>query len=148
MLTRRSFIAATLATPFVATMARAAEPRIYQEGGVAIDGTDPTSYFTDGAPIAGDPAITATHDGATFRFASTAARDLFTADPARYAPQYGGYCAYAVSQGYTAPTVPEAWSIVDDKLYLNFSRSVRVLWNTQRAKNIRQGDANWPSVLG
>ena len=150
-LSRRHILTLALAAPAVAAFApnaMAASPEVYAEGGIAIDGTDAVAYFTDGAPVAGDAAITFDYMGATWRFSSEANRDLFAADPAAYAPQYGGYCAYAVSQGYTASTVPEAWSIVDDKLYLNYSTGVRRRWSQDIPGNIAAGDANWPSVLG
>lgn len=149
-ITRRHLFTLALAGPVVAAFApraMAATPEVYAEGGIAVDGSDVVAYFTQGAPVAGDPAITHGYMGATWRFSSAANRDLFAADPAAYAPQYGGYCAYAVSQGYTAPTVPEAWSIVDDKLYLNFSTSVRSRWERDIPGHIAAADANWPAVL-
>ena len=149
-ITRRHLFTLALAGPVVgafAPRAMAATPEVYAEGGVAVDGSDVVAYFTQGAPVAGDPAITHEYMGATWHFSSAANRDLFAADPAAYAPQYGGYCAYAVSQGYTAPTVPEAWSIVDDKLYLNFSTSVRSRWERDIPAHIAAADANWPAVL-
>lgn len=149
MLTRRTFLTAAAAAPVaLATLpAFAAEPPVFAEGGVAIKGYDPVAYFTDAKPVEGDAAFTAEHDGATWRFASAANRDAFVAAPQRYAPQYGGYCAYAVSRGYTASISPNAWSIHEDKLYLNFNRAVRGLWSRDIPGNIAKGDANWPKVL-
>ena len=86
--------------------------------------------------------------GATWHFASDANRALFEADPLAFAPQYGGWCAWAVAEGYTASTVPDAWSIVDGRLYLNFSRSVQRRWERDIPGNIARADANWPGVLG
>jgi hypothetical protein len=149
-LTRRHVLSLALATPAVvafAPSAMAATPEIYAEGGIAVDGTDVVGYFTQSAPVAGDPAITFDYMNVTWQFSSEANRDAFAADPAAYAPQYGGYCAYAVSQGYTAPTTPEAWSVVDGKLYLNFSTSVRRRWARDIPGHIAAADANWPSVL-
>ncbi len=149
--TRRQLLTLALAAPAVTVLshrAMAATPQVYAEEGIAVDGSDVVAYFTDGAPVAGSEAITHDYMGATWRFASEANRDAFAADPARYAPQYGGYCAYAVSQGYTAPTVPEAWSIVDNKLYLNFSTGVRRRWERDIPGYIAAADANWPGVLG
>lgn len=149
-LTRRHVLTLALAAPVAAALASrviAATPEVYAEGGIAVDGTDVVGYFTDGAPVAGDPAITHDYMGVTWQFNTEANRDTFAADPAAYAPQYGGYCAYAVSQGYTAPTVPEAWSIVDNKLYLNFSTSVRRRWARDIPGHIAMADANWPAVL-
>ena len=114
---------------------------------LAIHGTAPVAYFTEGKPVAGNDTVTHDYMGVTWRFSSEENRDLFAADPVAYAPQYGGYCAYAVSQGYTASTVPEAWSIVDDKLYLNFSTSVRRRWERDIPAHIMAAAANWPSVL-
>ena len=148
--TRRHVLTLALIAPVAAAFASraiAATPEVYAEGGIAVDGTDVVGYFTDGAPIAGDPAITHDYMGVSWQFSTQANRDAFAADPAAYAPQYGGYCAYAVSQGYTASTVPEAWSIVDDKLYLNFSTRVRRRWARDIPGHIALADANWPAVL-
>ncbi len=150
-ITRRHLLTLAIAAPAVAAFApsaMAATPEIYAEDGIAIDGTDAVAYFTEGAPIAGDEAITFDYMGATWRFASEENRDMFAADPTAYAPQYGGYCAFAVSKGATAPTAPDAWTIVDDKLYLNFSTSVRERWRQDIPGNIAAADANWPGVLG
>jgi hypothetical protein len=147
MLTRRSLLAA----PALLLLPRAAfagTPPIYSRNGIATDGTDPTGYFTEGAPVAGDPAITLDWQGATWRFASAESRAMFEADPDRYAPRYGGYCAWAVAEGYTAPTMPEAWKIVDDRLYLNFSRRIQRRWEQDIPGNIARAEANWPGVLG
>jgi hypothetical protein len=104
-----------------ATLARAAEPMVFQRDGFAIGGTDPVAYVTEGGPVQGDPAYAPTGMGARWTFASAANRDAFVADPERYAPAFGGYCAFAASRGYLAPTIPEAWSIYEDRLYLNAS---------------------------
>lgn len=114
--------------------------------GVAIQGYDPVAYVTESAAVEGDAGITADYNGATYQFASAANRDAFVANPAKYAPQYGGFCAYAVSKGYTAPIDPQAFSVVDDKLYLNFSKSVRGIWSKDIPGNIVKGDANWPEL--
>jgi len=147
-LTRRAVLASTLALAAAATSpAFAGKDRIYTSGGAAASGYDVVAYFTEDRPVEGSAAFTADYEGATWRFATAANRDAFTADPARYAPQYGGYCAYAVSQGYTASTVPEAWSIVDGKLYLNYSRGVQRRWEGNRSAFITDANANWPRVL-
>lgn len=128
--------------------ALAAKDPVYQSFlGVAIDGTDPVSYFKDGRPISGKSDITFEWNGATWRFANEENRDRFAANPSKYAPQYGGYCAWAVSKGYTASTVPDAWAIVDGKLYLNYSNSVQKTWEKDVPQNISNADQNWPKVL-
>jgi hypothetical protein len=84
--------------------------------------------------------------GATWQFASADSRDSFAADPRKFAPQYGGYCAWAVSRGYTADTDPEAWKIIDGKLYLNYSKSVQRKWETDIPGNVAKADGNWPGL--
>lgn len=149
-LSRRHLLLALAAlgtAPLLAPKARAGTPPVYAEGGLAVDGTDVVAYFTEGRPVAGDPAFTHDWRGVTWRFASAANRDAFAAEPERYAPQYGGYCAWAVSEGYTASTVPEAWRIVEGKLYLNYSRRIQRRWERDIPGRIAAGDANWPAVL-
>ena len=107
------------------------EGAVYAPDGVAISGYDPVAYFTENRPVKGSPEHAATHDGAAFWFASAANRDRFTADPRRFAPQYGGYCAYGLSEGYKATTEPDAFTVHEDRLYLNYSRDVRDLWDTE-----------------
>jgi len=114
---------------------------------VAASGHDVVAYFTESRPVEGSSDFAARYDGATWHFASAANRDAFRADPARYAPQYGGYCAWAVAQGSTASTTPEAWSIVDDKLYLNYSKGVQARWEQDIPGHIARADTNWPAVL-
>jgi YHS domain-containing protein len=116
--------------------------------GLALSGYDPVAYFTDGKPVPGSASFTLEWMGATWRFASAEHRDAFTANPLLYAPQYGGYCAWAVSQDRTASSDPEAWRIVDGKLYLNYSRDVQKQWETDVPGNIRKADTNWPGLRG
>ena len=114
---------------------------------LAVSGYDPVAYFTQGKPVEGSSSHEHEWQGATWRFSSAENLASFKADPERYAPQYGGYCAWAVSQGYTASTVPEAWRIVDDKLYLNYSLGVQKQWQDDIPGNISKADKNWPGVL-
>lgn len=138
---------ALIAVPFAATEA-VAKDAVYQSwGGTAVDGTDVVAYFTEGRPVEGSSDFTHEWNGATWRFSTEANRDTFAANPEKYAPQYGGYCAWAVSQGYTASTTPEAWKIVDGKLYLNYSTSVQKQWEQNIPGHIASGDQNWPKVL-
>src|SRR6056297_193732 len=146
---RRAFAALALAAPAVLLFrpARAREPEIYQDGGFAINGSDPVGYFTKGGPVAGGD-VTALYKGATWRFADHASADSFTANPTAYAPAFGGYCAFAASRGYLAPTTPEAWTIVDARLYLNANLRAREFWLEDIPGNIAKGEANWPGILG
>ena len=113
--------------------------------GVGIQGYDPVSYF-DGAPAKGTETIEYTFEGTRYRFRNAANRDRFASDPRQYLPQYGGFCAYAVSRGYTASIDPLAWKIVGGKLYLNYSKRVQRLWEEDIPGNIAKGDANWPGI--
>ncbi|MEO9612371.1 MAG: YHS domain-containing (seleno)protein [Nitratireductor sp.] len=115
--------------------------------GVGAGGYDVVAYQSANAAIPGDPAIEASHEGVRYRFASARNRAAFQADPQKYLPRYGGYCAWAVSQGYTAKGDPEAWTVVDGRLYLNYSQSVRAQWSRNIAGNVAKADANWPAVL-
>lgn len=149
-LTRRHFLTLVAATPALAAfpqLALAETAPIYAERGIAIDGTDPVAYFTEGKPVAGDKALTHVWMGVSWRFSSEDNRTAFAANPKAYAPQYGGYCAWAVSEGYTASTTPEAWRIVDGKLYLNYSRRIQRRWERDVPGRIAKANKNWPDVL-
>ncbi len=113
---------------------------------LALRGYDPVSYFTDGAPTPGEIDITAEHQGAIYRFASAEHKAMFEADPAKYAPQYGGYCAFGLAQGYKFDGDPQVWKIVDDKLYLNLSPKVSTIWQQDVPGNIENADAKWQMV--
>ena len=126
-----------------------AKSEIYKNWrGIAIKGYDPVAYHEEGKPVKGSSQYEFTWKDAKWRFASAAHRDLFEADPEKYAPRYGGYCAYAVSQGYTASVDPEnAWTIFEGKLYLNYNVDVKKTWQKDIPGNIKKADANWPGVL-
>jgi YHS domain-containing protein len=115
--------------------------------GLGASGYDVVAYFTQNAAVPGKPEHIHVHDGVTWRFSSPETLAAFKAEPAKYTPQYGGYCAWAVASNYTATSDPEAFSIVDGKLYLNYSRAVRFLWARDPKGNIVKGNANWPNVL-
>ena len=147
---RRAFLTATAgAVPALLLSRRvsAGLSPVYAERGIAIDGSDPVAYFLEGKPVSGNRSITLDWSGAIWRFSSEENREKFSAEPAAWAPQYGGYCAWAVSEGYTASTVPHAWKIVNGKLYLNYSRRFQRKWEKEETARIRAGDANWPAVL-
>ncbi len=153
MISRRMMLSGLVALP-LASLALAGLPRSAMAGEVytgtfsstAINGTDPVAYFTEGRPVEGSSDFESEWNGATWLFASAENKAKFDADPEKYAPQYGGYCAWAVSQGYTASTVPEAWAIVDGKLYLNYSKGVQKRWETDIPDHIATGDQNWPGI--
>ncbi|MGB2925516.1 MAG: YHS domain-containing (seleno)protein [Limnothrix sp.] len=121
---------------------------INKRNGVAIKGTDPVAYFTQGKPVRGSASFTHSWNGATWHFSSAANRNLFAANPTKYAPQYGGYCAWAISQGSTADIDPNAWKIVDGKLYLNLNRNIQNRWERDIPGFISKANLNWPRISG
>ncbi|MBM9594562.1 YHS domain protein [Rhodobacteraceae bacterium MCCB 386] len=149
MLCRRTLLLSSLAMPVVAALpVEAGHPPIFAEHGIAIRGADPVAYFTAGGPVAGQISQGVQWDGAVWLFASSENRERFEANPTAYAPRYGGYCAFAVSRGHTAPIDPGAWTIHDGALYLNRTLRERALFRRDIAGNIRRADDNWPDVLG
>jgi YHS domain-containing protein len=114
---------------------------------LAVGGYDPVAYFTDGKPVEGAKAFAHEYKGATWRFASAANLAAFKADPEKYAPQYGGYCAWAAAQGYTAKGDPKNWKVVGGKLYLNYNSDIQKKWEKDVPGFIAKGDANWPAIL-
>ena len=116
-------------------------------GGVATDGYDPVAYFTMGRPVQGRSEFSLDWNGASWRFANSEHREMFRANPERYAPQYGGYCAFAVAHGQTAGIDPNAWAIVDGKLYLNYDADIQRQWVANQAEFIRLANQKWPALL-
>lgn len=146
----RAVPAALLAAALVALShgsAHAVDPVNTTRSGVAIEGFDPVAYFEDGRPVQGSADHSVEWNGATWWFASAEHRDAFAAEPERYAPQYGGWCAYAVSEGSTARIDPEAWTIRDGKLYLNYSKKIERRWLENADERIAAADRNWPALL-
>lgn len=145
---RRFFLsfAALLMSGLIAPL-MAQTPVFFSDGGSAINGYDTVAYFTQRAPVKGRRDISVMWKGVVWRFANDANREAFEADPWAYAPQYGGYCAYGVSMGYRDITVPDAWQIVDGKLYLIRTRLVQAIWKRDVNGYIIRANANWPGVL-
>jgi YHS domain-containing protein len=115
---------------------------------VAVDGYDVVAYFVDGRAVEGQAAWEHEIGGVRYRFASAANRDRFIAEPQKFVPQYGGFCAWAVSRGYTADIDPLAWKIVDGRLFLNYSRGVQRQWEQDIPGNVAKADTNWPGLNG
>lgn len=143
-----ALLVALLLTQVVAPTA-AKEAPVYTPtfSSLAVGGHDPVAYFTDGKPVEGSSDHELEWNGATWRFSSAENLAAFKADPEAYAPRYGGYCAWAVSQGYPASADPTAWRVVDNKLYLNYSSDIQRRWEQNIPGNIVKADANWPKVL-
>lgn len=147
---RTLLLAAMVAAAPVAVIAPAAnaEPPIYTGvfSNTALQGYDPVAYFTEGKPVKGSKNFTTEYKGATFQFASAANRDAFLADPAMYAPQYGGYCAWAMADGKYAKGDADHWKIVDGKLYLNYNGSIQKKWSADIPGFIDKADAHWSEL--
>ena len=157
MLVRRlaEIIAAIVLTAMTATASLAQQPEIYQSkradypaNALAVGGFDTVAYHTRKQAVPGNPQFRVSWKGAEWHFASQANLDLFLKEPARYAPQYGGYCAFAVAGGSTAPGDPKVWDVVGGKLYLNLSTGTQSSWRRNPADFIKRGDTNWPKVIG
>lgn len=137
-----------IALTVVTTGATVPKPAINKGAdSVAIKGYDTVAYLVSGKAILGSPKFEYSWSDATWRFASAENRKRFTRDPKRYAPQFGGYCAWAISRGYTADVDPEAFQVVDGRLYLIYSKSVQMRWDQDIPGNIAKAEANWPAVL-
>lgn len=132
----------------VSSVALALDP-IYTSffSNVAIKGYDTVAYFTENKAVKGSKDFVTEYKGATWHFSSQENLDLFLSEPEKYEPQYGGYCAYAVAQNTTASIKPELFTIVDDKLYLNYNAKINDQWQSNQEEFIQQADANWPALL-
>jgi len=144
---RRSLLLALAAAP-LAFPVLAAGPANVDARGVAIHGHDPVAYFVDEKPVMGKSEHSAIVGVATYWFASEANLQRFKADPAKYEPQYGGYCAYGVAQGVKPDIDPAAFRIVDGKLYLNLSPAVQKRWLADVPGFIDRANQNWPGLKG
>lgn len=116
-------------------------------GNIAIQGYDPVAYFQQNQAVKGSKKHQHEWQGAKWNFSSAANRDIFAANPEKYAPQYGGYCAYAVSHNSTAGIDPDQFTILDGKLYLNYNAKIQKKWQQDRESYIEQADKNWPKLL-
>jgi YHS domain-containing protein len=144
LLTIATYLSSILITLMLLTPAWAGE--YFEKDGVALRGHDPVAYFRENKPVKGSPEHKAEYQGSTFYFASKSNRDAFIADPARYAPQYGGFCAFGMASGYKAATDPAAFSVVDGKLYLNYNRDIQKQWSADRPGFIAKAEKNWPAA--
>ena len=141
---KRILLTAFVVVSTVSLFAQKAE--VFNPSNEAIRGYDPVAYFTEGKPVKGNEKLSYQWKNANWFFATKQNLDLFTKNPEKYAPQYGGYCAYGLSEGHKAPTDPNAWTIVDGKLYLNYSLDVKEKWKQDQKQRIVKADKNWPQL--
>ena len=114
---------------------------------IALNGYDPVAFFTDAKPVIGSPFIKGSYQGTDYLFATEDHKTLFLANPEKYAPQYGGYCAYGVSVGVLAPVDISTWQIRDGKLYLNFSDEYSEKFNADFNGNVVKAEGHWPGLV-
>jgi YHS domain-containing protein len=132
-----------------ATFALAAEKQLINvdKDLVAVKGYDVVAYFTDSQPIKGVPQIQSIYKGARYYFANKEHKARFDAEPQKYVPQFGGFCAYGVSKGYAVKIEPDAWAIVDGRLLLQYDKGAAKEFNKDVQGNLKKADANWPGVV-
>ena len=131
---------------FIQTVAFSQKSEVYLSDGKAIGGYDPVAYFTEKKPVKGKEEFKSVYMNASWLFSSAANKELFDANPQTYAPQYGGYCAFGVAGGYKAKISPDAWTVVDNKLYLNYNLNVQKDWLKDQDGMIKKADHNWTTV--
>lgn len=119
---------------------------VYVKSNAAIGGYDPVAYFTMHKPVMGMASYTYNWNGADWHFSSAENMVSFKASPEKYAPQYGGYCAYGLADGHKAPTDPNAWTVSDGKLYLNYNKDVQTSWLKDKNNYIMEANKKWPEV--
>lgn len=122
-------------------------PEIYSTEKGAIDGYDPVAFFTEQMPVKGNEDLTYVWKEATWHFSSKDNLDNFKTSPEKFAPLYGGYCAYGTAAGHLSPTKPETWTILDNRLYFNYSMSVKEKWSEDQKGYIENANKNWPALV-
>jgi YHS domain-containing protein len=142
-------IATTAVAALLATTAVAGNlVNVAGASGIALDGYDTVAFFTDGKPAHGDPSISSTYKGAKYFFASKAHKSQFDADPEKYVPQFGGFCAYGAALGALFPVDINTWQIRDGKLYLNLNPAIATEFNKSPDRHIAKAGKNWPGLVG
>lgn len=141
----------SLLTIFIVTISfsfqvKAQKAHVFSDKQGALRGYDPVAYFNESKPVKGTKDFIYHWNGADWYFSNLENMETFKASPEKYAPQYGGYCAFGMSNGYKAPIDPQAWTIVEGKLYLNYNKEVQQSWNKNQNEFINKADENWPQV--
>ncbi len=131
---------------FLYVNVHAQKAEIFQKDGAAIRGYDAVAFFSEGKPVKGDEKYSYEWKDARWLFSSQFNLDQFKQSPEKYAPQYGGYCAYGMADGHKAPTETETWTIIDHKLYFNYNKKVKELWSMDTRGMIEKADLNWPRL--
>ena len=129
----------------IATVAQTPK-HINLKNNIAIQGYDPVAYFESAKAIEGNKEIKSEYNGAIYHFCSENNKALFLKNPSQYEPQFGGFCAYGMSQGYEAPIQPEAFTIVENKLYLNYNLKIKEMWSKEQTARIEKAIVNWGNI--
>lgn len=132
----------------VSTSLCAQKPKVFTTEAGAINGYDPVAYFKEGKPMKGNENFSYSWNDAKWYFSSKENLDAFKSSPEKFAPQYGGYCAFGTSRGYKAQTSPDAFTILNEKLYLNYNLEVLKIWSKDKESFIKKADANWKEIEG
>jgi hypothetical protein len=149
MTNRRQIVASLVVLPVLSAFPRQADamaPEFYTKHGIAVGGADVVAYFRNGQRLQGDPVLSVSWRSATWQFSSVGNRDAFEMNPAAFAPQFGGFCAYAMAQRAIVPADPDVFVIRGGRLFLTFSADVRRLWLANPAHYISLAEANWPLI--
>lgn len=144
--TMKQIFSILIFTLLAVSISHAQDVKFNSTDGVAIKGYDVVAYFTQQQAVAGNDAFTTEWSGSKWKFATKANLDSFVLAPQKYAPQYGGFCAYGCSANHLSPTDPNAWTIVDNKLYLNYNLKVKGFWIKDTTNLIKKADGLWPSL--
>ena len=144
---KKAIVLALVLWGFPALPQTAKTPQNLDKNGVAIQGYDPVAFFTQNKPVKGSAEFQSGYKGATYYFASAEDKSAFDAIPAKYEPQFGGYCAYGVSQGHLAPVKIEAFQIVNARLLMQYDLEVKGTFNKDQAGNLQKADKNWPGLM-
>ena len=145
MIMKKSILASLFALCTVAA-ALAQKSEVFEKDGMAIKGYDVVAFHTQAKALKGSDHFTYRWKDANWLFADQANLDLFKKDPDKYAPQYGGYCAYGTADGHKAPTETDTWTLKDNKLYFNYNKKVQEMWNKDQAGYIEKADKNWVGI--
>ncbi|KQC00723.1 YHS domain-containing (seleno)protein [Pedobacter sp. Hv1] len=140
-------ITVAIVTFFTISNVNAQKSQIFAPGGKAIKGYDPVAFFKDSKPVKGEDSLSFNWKDTKWLFANRANLESFKADPTRFEPQYGGYCAYGTSNGYKAPTQTDTWTIVEGKLYFNYNTKVKEMWTKDQQALIKKADEQWPKII-
>jgi YHS domain-containing protein len=139
---KKAFLVVAVAV-IASVQLKAQKAEVFSTKSGAINGYDPVAFFTEQKPVKGNDQFTYKWKDAEWHFSSQQNLDSFAKHPEKYAPQYGGYCAYGCSEGHKAPTIPDTWTIINGKLYFNYNNKVKELWNKNREERIEQANKNW-----